>query len=358
MALKVVISGYYGFHNVGDEAILSSMIQALKKCDSTIEITVLSNDPAYTEKTYGVRAVNRWSLKEVTKAIRSSDGLISGGGSLLQDKTGGKSILYYTGIMFIANLLNKPVFIYAQGMGPIDKKINQWITKIALQRAKVITVRDEASKQLLEKIGVRKTIEVVPDPVMGLNGSNYECHWFLSQGFTKSVIAVSVRDWPSEYDYETELMIALDEIAANNNHIVFLPMHGENDEKTSKRIAEHMQQKSWIAPYDLTIEEKIGLIKQSQLVIGMRLHALIFAALVHTPFLALSYDPKIDAFAKLCDQPVVAHVNEKWQSSELTDYFYKHMDNIDHEREKLRLFAVQSHELAHETAKRVITSFQ
>ncbi len=86
--MKIVISGYYGFDNVGDEAILLSMIQAFRSYDPTIEIIVLSNTPERTKLEFNVDAVNRWNIKAIFQALKGSDGLISGGGSLLQDETG------------------------------------------------------------------------------------------------------------------------------------------------------------------------------------------------------------------------------------------------------------------------------
>ncbi len=129
--MRLVLSGYYGFYNVGDEAILQSIIQALHEEDPTLELVVLSNDPDYTRKMYGVEAVNRWDIRAIYKEIKRSNGLISGGGSLLQDKTSIKSILYYTGIMRIARFLKKPYYIYAQGIGPITKKTKSFISEMA-----------------------------------------------------------------------------------------------------------------------------------------------------------------------------------------------------------------------------------
>nr|WP_316046858.1 polysaccharide pyruvyl transferase family protein [Planococcus glaciei] len=105
--MRIVLSGYYGFDNVGDEAILYAIIQSLKEYYPEIGIVVLSNKPEKTARTYGVEAVNRWNVAEVAKAIKAADGLISGGGSLLQDETGRKSIPYYAGVMKIAQFLKK-----------------------------------------------------------------------------------------------------------------------------------------------------------------------------------------------------------------------------------------------------------
>ena len=214
MPVHIVLSGYYGFDNVGDEAILYSIIQAFRKLKSDIEITVLSNNPEETAKTYGVNAVNRWKFNEIGAVLKEADGLVSGGGSLLQDKTGLKSIPYYTGIMRIAKRHKKPVFIYAQGMGPIDKWISKYITKYMLNRVDAITVRDEASRDLLQTIGVKKAISIVPDPVIGLSGSDFGSEWLSSQSFYgDSYVSVSVRDWPSTVPFMEKIAQSLDLLA-------------------------------------------------------------------------------------------------------------------------------------------------
>ncbi|MGB9905625.1 MAG: hypothetical protein ACPLQO_13305, partial [Desulfotomaculales bacterium] len=108
---RVVISGYYGFSNLGDEAVLLAMLNALQKHwretngggeGGKLEIVVLSNDSARTKEAYGVEAVNRWQLGEIFRVVRGADLLISGGGSLLQDVTGLKSLLYYLGVVWLA----------------------------------------------------------------------------------------------------------------------------------------------------------------------------------------------------------------------------------------------------------------
>ena len=82
--IKIVLSGYYGFDNIGDEAVLYSIITALRNEIENVELIVLSNNPEKTKALYNVKSVNRWKLSEVAKVIKESDLLVSGGGSLLQ----------------------------------------------------------------------------------------------------------------------------------------------------------------------------------------------------------------------------------------------------------------------------------
>ena len=85
--VRILISGYYGFNNIGDESILQAVVDNLRGKLSDIEVTVLSQNPDFTAQKYEVHSVNRKSVKDIVKAIKNCDLLISGGGSLLQDVT-------------------------------------------------------------------------------------------------------------------------------------------------------------------------------------------------------------------------------------------------------------------------------
>ena len=117
---KILISGYYGFNNIGDESILKAVIDNLYEKLDGIEVTVLSRDPGSTAEKYGVRSKNRKSAMAILSEIKRCDLLISGGGSLLQDVTSGRSIIYYLMIIKAALVMGKKVFIYSQGIGPIN----------------------------------------------------------------------------------------------------------------------------------------------------------------------------------------------------------------------------------------------
>ncbi len=166
---RVVLSGYYGFGNAGDEAVLAAMIKALRRVEPQLSLTVLSARPEETARQYGVSAVSRTSVGAIWRAIAAADLLISGGGGLLQDVTGGGSIPYYLGVVWIAQLLKKPVFFYAQGVGPVRKLAGRLLVRRIVNRVEAITVRDGESAAELRRLGVtRPPIAVTADPVFGL----------------------------------------------------------------------------------------------------------------------------------------------------------------------------------------------
>lgn len=323
---KLVISGYYGFRNSGDEAVLKSILTALEeesqRSNITIEPIVLSGDPESTTAMYGVRSVHRMKLKEVREALKESDGLISGGGSLLQDATGLKSIPYYLGVIKLAQWLKKPTFIYAQGIGPVNRKIFNPMIKSVFKACTYVSVRDEQSADYLRGLGLQwNQIHVVPDPVMGLplpetnskavagatsaDAANQAKRVEPSTGgHTKlPVIGVSVRFWESDRKELTAIAAGLKKLCSKRAvHLRFLPFHLPVDEQASRFLMEMLgdvtSKGSEISITEDLTDPQLMLeeVSKCDLVIGMRLHSLIYAASQYVPPVGISYDPKIDQF--------------------------------------------------------------
>ena len=145
---KYVVSGYIGFDNFGDEAIAGVLTNYLKR-NGAKKITLISSNPEKTSKLYDVNSVG---MLDFIKPIMESDVLISGGGSLLQDITSLKSLLYYLAIILFAQAMNKRVIIFAQGFTPFRTKIGKILTKFALKNCDKITVRDLKSQKLLKNL--------------------------------------------------------------------------------------------------------------------------------------------------------------------------------------------------------------
>lgn len=308
---KIVISGYYGFSNSGDEAVLQSILIALQKQSQalgiSIEPIVLSIDPEWTTATYGVKSVHRMKLVEVRQAIYESAGLISGGGSLLQDVTGSKSIPYYLGIIKLAQWMGRPTFIYAQGIGPVNRKLFHPLIKSVFRKCTYISVRDEQSRELLLSMGLeQENVEVVPDPVMGLSLPEDMDAIIQSSESSNSlpVIGISVRYWePDRRELEA---LAQGLIKANREvplHLRFLPFHTPSDNETSRYVMEKLKEsiiehggQVSICEDAILPQQMLREVGQCDVLIGMRLHSLIYAAGRRVPLIGISYDPKIDHF--------------------------------------------------------------
>ncbi|HEX5324797.1 MAG TPA: polysaccharide pyruvyl transferase CsaB, partial [Capsulimonadaceae bacterium] len=165
---RIVLSGYYGFQNAGDEAVLAGLIMALRAArpENELEITALSIDPARTKLEHGINALHRYRTGQVLRAIGRADLVLSGGGSLLQDSTSAHSIFYYLAIIRLAQMMGKKTMFIAQGIGPLIRKRSRKLTASVANRCSAITVRDNASCELLREIGVKRPITVTADPAL------------------------------------------------------------------------------------------------------------------------------------------------------------------------------------------------
>ncbi|MEW6696478.1 MAG: polysaccharide pyruvyl transferase CsaB [Bacillota bacterium] len=315
---KVVISGYYGFDNLGDEAVLFSILKTLRDLHIGLRIEVLSNTPEETADIYKVTASNRWKFSDVYGALRDSDMLISGGGSLLQDVTNIKSLLYYLGVIWLAQLMGKPVFFYAQGIGPVNTRLGRLVMRLVANRVNFITVRDEASRQDLEEMKItRPTTRVTADPVLGLEekfvdktiGRSLLEEEGLDLSIERKLVGVSVREWQGLTDYKQVVAEVCDKLSRVGYQVVFLPMHHPDDLKTSEEVVERMEQPAVVLSGHYSVVEMASLIANLDLLIGMRLHALILAAVMHVPPVAVSYDPKIDRFMGLLGRTAATPVD-------------------------------------------------
>ena len=159
---KYVVSGYIGFDNFGDEAIAKILVSYLKSTDAE-KITYISSNPQKTSQTLEVTSVR---MLDFVKPILESDVLISGGGSLLQDITSLKSLIYYLVVILTALLFGKKVVIFAQGFTPFRTKLGKFFTKLILKYCDKISVRDFQSQEYLWTMGISS--KLVSDPVFAL----------------------------------------------------------------------------------------------------------------------------------------------------------------------------------------------
>ena len=330
---KLLISGYYGFGNIGDEAILDTMVKRIQRAVPDARITVLSANPERTKTLYNIDAVKRAHPMKVLKAVWGCDTLISGGGSLIQDVTGRLSIHYYLLILLAASLLGKRVMVYSQGIGPIQKPLNRRLTQWILNRADVITVREENSKTDLIQMGVRADrLYVTADPVIDMTcpDSDLGERLLINAGLMAAsevrqkrvAFALRSKDFRSSEAYSA-LKTVVDALLRERCAVVLLPFHFSEDLEVIERLKSEYGQQVHALTERHSIQEILSVIHRVDLLIGVRLHALIFSAVAGTPLIALSYDPKIDYFMKAIKQTTFGAVNHFEPSKLLEEIFSK-----------------------------------
>ncbi|MBR3943275.1 MAG: polysaccharide pyruvyl transferase CsaB [Clostridia bacterium] len=300
-----VISGYYGHNNSGDDALLCAIIKQIRAYKPNARFTVLSANPKETEKKHGVHAVNRFNFLAIRKAIRNCSVLISGGGSLIQDVTSTKSLLYYSNLISYAKKKGKKVYIYGNGIGPIVHKKNEEKARTALMQADLITLRDEKSKELLDHLCPEaKEVYVTADPALALQPAENKNTIIQAENLPEGeYVAISIRNWKCERDMAKELAECADSLQQNHGLIpVFVPMQIPEDLSICQRAVSLMQTKGYCVQNRYEHEDLIAFCGQCKFVIGMRLHILLYAAASATPCIGLIYDPKILGCLSMLEQ--------------------------------------------------------
>lgn len=313
---KITISGYYGFGNIGDELILFSMLNSLRKLDNSLEIVVLSADPEFTQKTYNVQAIRRINIFSFFKELKKTDLFISGGGGLLQDITSFGSSFYYLGLIFLAQLYGKKTFLYAQGIGPLKNWLIRLSTLFILKRVSGITLRDENSKIFLQQLGISNSqMEVTADPVFALDlkkGNLPEEKKELKR------IAFILRKLKTEE--EKIILGTIDLVRKRLDPEVFLLSF---QEKEDLPVAEKIIRQVSVLRSNPTKDEadagdKVELFRWENfaqlfdffstldLIISMRLHGLILGLLQNKVVIGLSADPKISTLAETFSFPLLS----------------------------------------------------
>ena len=311
---RVVMSGYYGFSNAGDDAILQSIHGGILAASDDIQVTVLSHDPEQTRRQYGLDAVYRFDLVQVGRALRRCDALLSGGGSLLQDRTSTRSLLYYLMVIRWAKKLGKPVMLYANGIGPVTKPENRKKVKQTVELANVVTLRDRASAQELRDMGVKHPeLHITADPVFNLVPADADRgrELLVKAGLPggRKFAAVSVRDWPAARQFPQQAARLCDHLHRTYGlETVFLLMQPAADRETTEQVRRAMESPSYLLDVPATPSELMAVLGQAELCVAMRLHTLIFAARMAVPTVGLVYDPKVDSYLKELDLPSAGEV--------------------------------------------------
>ena len=296
----VMLSGYYGFGNSGDEALLQAILHDLRVCRPGIRIVVLSHSPEETAKRYGVKAVDRMKLSDVRRWMKKTKLLLSGGGSLIQDSTSSQSLYYYLTLIQMAGRCGCRVMLYANGVGPVHSRWNRFFCGKILDRVDQITLREPDSLEELKKMGVtRPPALVTADPAIGLAPCpEEETNRLLSSLHCERPLMISLRSWKNfDRDISTEVKKYMIEMRSRYGcKSLLLPMQPSRDLELCRRTA-HGTDAVVLDPA-LSVEQVLGLMSKSTAVIGMRLHALIYAAAAGTPPVGIVYDPKVEGYLR------------------------------------------------------------
>ncbi len=377
-ARSILIAGYYGFGNAGDEAILAAMLAELRALRPDLDLAVASGDPAATAARHGVRALPRDDLTAVIAAIRESDLVILGGGGLFQDywpvpaesfltaRQGG--LLTYLAFPALAALLGRPAMLYAVGVGPLATEEGRRLTRAAFALSARATVRDPESLALLREIGIPGAdgpeIELSADPAFLLPpAAGADLDALLAEigvAAGEALTGVALRPWSFGADpdaWEEGIAKGLDlHLAETPGRLLFLAFQPDEDLAVSRRVAAMLttRERALVVSRRLEPAELAGVLGRCGRVLAMRYHAALFALAAGVPVAGLAYDPKVSSLLAAAGLAGLALPPERWQAAEVAAAL-RQADGAEI-RDRLAPFAMEQRALARRSAPAAIAA--
>ena len=345
----ILIGGYYGAGNIGDEAILDSIVRELRaqyQDPADLSLIVLSWDPESTSKEFDVESIHWKDLETLVEIIKNIDLVILGGGGLFFDYWGidpetylrksAWDITQYGSLPLLAKILNIPCMIYGVGVGPLNNQLAREHTRLTFQRCKIATVRDKISYDLLKDIGVKeddsglKQFSVYPDPVFSLTTSSDDetkAVEIFNQHHIDNIrplIGVSLRYWDFDGPLDTWLLnvaegvkyFLLDNPDADLLLIPFQSIEDiaiSDDVNILTKFADQIGLSDRISLIDDPLSPRVtqALLKMCKVTIGMRMHSVVMSINAHTPVIALSYASKVRSVMEMVDLEELCNLNLK-----------------------------------------------
>lgn len=349
---RIIISGYYGFSNSGDDAVLSSICKDILKKGPNYKAIILSNQPKKTKRDYGTDAVNRKNPFVLIREIYRADVLLMGGGSLLQDETSTRSLLYYLTLITLSILLKTKSILYANGIGPITKSLNRMLVRKIVNKMDLITLRERLSKYELDRLGiVNPEIHITSDPVFNLEVTSRNIdNLFKREGVntSKSFVTIFFRSWKEEERYLPKVAHICDYIVSEYGmDILFVPMKHPSDIIVANKIQALMShtESGIVIKGKYDSDTLIELIGQSKFIISMRLHALLYAAIKSIPMIGFVYDPKVKYYLEELEMYSVEDMH-RFDESEVEGFITDLMGNYEAIQHRITTITGKQKELA------------
>lgn len=306
----LVYGGWFGSRNLGDEAILQGVAKLIKKRLPDAELTALSIDPEYTTAQSGVNAEKIESPRTLLRnrdryleLFRAADVHLLTGGTPFYDYGHLSRIIH----MGLPALNKRKIVCFGVGSKPITTLMGREITRMLLRNASIISTRDVISKQILQPLTGQlvKPITVTGDSAHALNSVNSEPKksliLFCPRRLTRSHKLLYHQQLDQSYINRIRHMQArtADKLLEADYQVAFMPFHTvppDDDLEEIRVIKNLMHSEPETLQRPRNTSEALSVIGRAALLVGLRLHSLVFAAIQGTPHVSIDYDIKIRGY--------------------------------------------------------------
>lgn len=307
----VVLHGFYGMGNIGDEAILAASLEALRRT-TTLEPYVFAWNAEAVRAAFGVRALvpHRVRVARVLHVLLQSQALLLGGGGILRDYGDGPaSLLRWLRPMALAQGLGVPTMTWSVGVEAVRYEASHAALRTVLGCADVVTVRDTDSARRLAALGIDRPVHVTADPVPALARA---ARALRRPHDGPPNLVVALRHWyvtRSQTEDPTVFERMLDAVAAacdalherRGCAITFVPLRTRDGHDDDRRVAAEVARRMRapvrrIEDPDPSVEATLRHLAEADVVLAMRLHAVVMATSLGIPTVAIAYAPKVEGY--------------------------------------------------------------
>ncbi len=282
---QVLIAGYYGFGNLGDEALLSVILRELRRMRPALRIAVLSGDPKKTARDHLVDGIQRLDLPLVGSKMEKGALLLFGGGSLLQDKTSNRSLSYYLHLLHMAKKKGMRIAVFANGIGPLTRSENERRVREALRLSDHLSLRDGAALRFCEKDQALSHAVLTFDPVILTDEDEKRANR------EDVFVIIPKKGTLARHEILVKSVKRLGKRTGLSSLV--MPFFDRQDGEEARCLAEETGAKL-VIPKDY--EEARAVLSRARLVISSRLHGLVLATAAGVPMVAFSDDSKLHAY--------------------------------------------------------------
>lgn len=348
---SLLITGGWGYGNIGDEAILMSMLDRIVNRIPQADITVTSYSPKDTKRYHGIDAIESlhrlihpltilfiprilaialWlviykllgpqlmidkSLRSYIGYVKRCDVFVMGGGGYFNDLWKDGFLARILEIV-IAKTLNKKIMIYGQTVGPFGSRFSRVFLGRILNQVDLITYRDAQSSATLSHFGFRtdRMIYTADEASLIESGDCNPEELLEVLGIPRPNLLVGVmvqhfRRYASNagltskgrIETSAEYLALMEQLLVevhrrHNAVIVFLPSTSWDltvCEQLYRRLYEKVPGSVHLAK-DTGVKDYVSLCQTMHLMISTNMHPVILAATNSVPAVALSYWYKVD----------------------------------------------------------------
>ena len=312
----VLICGAYGKRNAGDDAILRSIVSQLRGIDPDLPIYALSRHPRETQLSFRIGSCHSFNIPRYRRIMRRTRLYISGGGTLIQNATSGRSLMYYLSNISSAHAAGLHVMMYGCGVGPVTGSFSRRLAARTINRCvDTITLRDQDAADELRRMGVtRSDIHLTADPALLLRAPDPETVTAVLRQFGimpgERYVMFALRPWHGLDPHMDDFAAAAKYVRSKGCTPVLFALEPRRDAPVNAALADMLDGPCLQISADMDAETVLALTARMEAVVSVRLHALIFAAGQEVPLAGVVYDPKVSGFLDYIGQKNYVNLEE------------------------------------------------